>query len=733
MSGQQYMNQSSVQLNGVLEKILFSNQENGYCVAKLSTGQRDSITVTGVLTGVQCGETLVLTGVWQSHPRFGRQFRIQSFRTQLPSSLHGLRKYLGSGLIPGIGPKYAEKIVDHFGEQTLEVLSNNSGRLREIPGIGKERAISIKRAWDEQQTLRNWMIFMQSHGIGLAHARKLWQRYGSDAPERVRSQPYRLAWEVSGIGFKTADKLALSLGFQHDGPERLQAGLTYSLIQSAEEGNTALPSELLLERTHTLLEVSIDQLRPILDEMIRTERLLSLPGTSLLQVPHYFKAENRIAHALFQIWHTPSSLPSIKLDAAIHWSEQRTSISYAPEQRQAIYSSLSNKICILTGGPGTGKTTLLRAVVSILKAKNVRITLASPTGRAARRLAESTGLTAQTIHRLLHLDPATGEPSYNKDKPLKTQFVIVDEVSMLDHVLAANLLEAIPAEAHLLLVGDSDQLPSVGPGNLLAELVQSRAFPVIRLQQVFRQGERSSIVWAAHEILRGNQSLPGILGSQSEESPSDLRLLKANDIDAIKQHLTRLLRQEIPTSHSSLDLLMDVQVLIPMHRGDAGISQMNLWLQDLLNPARNPSVSLRGFRTGDKVMQTRNHYEKQLFNGDVGKIEKIFPEENALQASFDQRTVLLENEELADLQLAYAVSVHKSQGSEYPIVIMLILNQFFPMLQRNLLYTGLTRGRRQVFLVGEEAAMTTAIRKKDAQRRYTGLGWRLQQTHSSPS
>ncbi len=727
MSGRNHFNHPSVRLNGVLEKILFLNEENGYCVAELSTGQRDSVTITGVLTGVQCGETLELQGDWQSHPRFGRQFRIHSFRTQLPSSLHGLRKYLGSGLIPGIGPKYAEKIVDHFGEQTLEVLTHNSGRLREIPGIGKERALSIKRSWDEQQILRDWMIFMQSHGIGLAQARKLWQRYGSDAPERIRNQPYRLAWEVSGIGFKTADKLALSLGFQHDGPERLQAGLTYSLLQSAEEGNTALPAELLLDRTHLLLEVSADQLRPILREMVDTERLLRLPGTPLLQMPHYFKAENRIAHTLFQIWHTANSLPPVKLAAAIDWSEQRARLSYAPEQRQAILAALSNKICILTGGPGTGKTTLLRAVVSILKAKNVRITLASPTGRAARRLAESTGLPAQTIHRLLHLDPASGEPAYNKDKPLKTQFVIVDEVSMLDHLLAANLLEAIPPEAHLLLVGDSDQLPSVGPGNLLSDLIHSHVFPVIRLQQVFRQGERSSIVWAAHEILRGNQSLPGILGARTPDSPTDLQLLQANDAATVKQHLARLLQKEIPSAHPGFDLLMDVQVLVPMHRGDTGIAQMNLWLQELLNPPRDQASALRGLRAGDKIMQTRNHYEKQLFNGDVGKVEKIYPEENALQASFDQRTVVLENEELADLQLAYAVSVHKSQGSEYPVVIMLVLNQFFPMLQRNLLYTGLTRGRNQVFLIGEEAAMTTAIRKKDAQKRYTGLGWRLQQ------
>lgn len=715
---------------GVLEKILFLNEENGYCVAELATEAHGNITVTGTLTGVQCGETLDLEGLWQNHAKFGRQFKISHFRTRLPSSLHGLRKYLGSGLIPGIGPKYAERIVEKFGVDTLEVLTNNSGRLREIPGIGKERALKIKRSWDEQQTLREWMIFMQSHGVGIAQARRLWQRYGSEAPELIRKNPYRLAWEVSGIGFKTADKLALNLGFSNFGKERLEAGLSYTLIQAAEEGSTALPRELLLERTRQLLEIPDQHLPPILDEQIASERLLALAGTSLLQTSLYFKAEDRISRALDQLQHTSSSLPPIKHEAALEWSEQRAGFKYAPEQRTAILQTLSSKISIITGGPGTGKTTLLRAVVAILKAKKVHVTLASPTGRASRRLAESARLPAQTIHRLLHLDPATGEPAYNRKKPLRTGFVIVDEVSMLDHQLAANLLEAIPPEAHLLLVGDADQLPSVGPGNFLAELIQSRVFPVVRLQQVFRQGERSSIVWTAHEILRGNQTLAGTLATAPLHEGRDLQLLKSESNEQTREHLTRLFRHEIPSSYPRLDLFMDVQLLVPMHRGESGIGQMNLWLQDLLNPVDDLAPQLRGFREGDKVMQTRNHYEKQLFNGDVGKIDKIHPVDGSISIRFDNRLVTLEAEELHDLQLAYAVTVHKSQGSEYPIVIFLVLNQFFPMLQRNLLYTGITRGRKQVYLIGEESAITTAIRKRDVQKRYTGLGWRLQNVHS---
>lgn len=711
---------------GVLEKILFLNEENGYCVAELATEKQGNFTITGTLTGVQCGETLELEGEWQNHSRFGRQLKITAFRTRLPSSLHGLKKYLGSGLIPGIGPKYAEKIVEKFGTETLNVLSNDSGRLREVPGIGRERAQKIKRSWDEQRSLREWMIFMQSHGVGIAQARRLWQRYGSEAPELIRANPYRLAWEVSGIGFKTADKLALNLGFSNFGQERLQAGLAYSLIQASEEGNTALPRELLLERSRLLLDVPIEHLLPILDQQVAQERLLHLSGTSLLQTPLYFKSEDRITRSLFQLWQTDSRLPPIKQQAALEWSEQRAGFHYAEEQRDAILQTLTSKICVITGGPGTGKTTLLRAVVAILKAKKVHVTLASPTGRAARRLAESAGLPAQTIHRLLHLDPASGEPAYNRNKPLKTDFVIVDEVSMLDHLLAANLLEAIPPHAHLLLVGDSDQLPSVGPGNFLAELIQTHIFPVTRLQHIFRQGERSNIVWAAHEILRGNQTLAGTLASTPLHEAKDLQLLKAGTTEETRQQLTRLFRHEIPARFPNLDLFMDVQLLIPMHRGESGIGQMNLWLQDLLNPERDSSPVLRGFREGDKVMQTRNHYEKQLFNGDVGKIERIHPVEGSIAIRFDQRLVTLEAEELHDLQLAYAVTVHKSQGSEYPVVIFLVLNQFFPMLQRNLLYTGVTRGRRQVYLVGEESAVTTAIRKRDAQRRYTGLAWRLQ-------
>jgi len=821
---------NSASLSGVLERIIFLNEENAYTIAefrpdtasgpfdgfdrltasrlKATSGEAPSrekksgaaariekVTIVGPLPGVQCGETLHLTGEWTRHTQHGDQFRVTAFKSELPSSVYGIRKYLGSGLVPGIGKVYAEKIVDVFGADTFRVLSEESARLRRVPGIGPKRATAIKHAWDGQRAQRELYIFLQTYGVTPAQCVRLVERYGAQAKPILLSEPYRVAREIDGIGFKTADRIAINLGFANDAPPRLDAGLLFALETLQEEGHTAYPQGELIDYAANLLETSGELLAARLDALVETKQLVRhtagtaapaelkvespklkagsaaspnlQPSTfnlqpaarnALLQLPVLDRAERKIAAVVERLGRVGSGLPPIKAGAAIEWAQQKAGFAFHELQRTAVQNALTHKFSILTGGPGTGKTTILRSLVEILKAKKVRVHLAAPTGRAAQRLAETTGGFASTIHRLLKYDAATGGFTANENTPLATDFLVVDEVSMLDARLAAALLQAVPARAHLLLVGDTDQLPSVGAGNVLKDLIavadapaklkvessklkasdgaspnsQPSTFnlqpvnPVTRLSVVYRQQGQSTIVTTAHAINSGDPSLPPVVNHVADAKAwSDLTFVAADSAEDCLQKIIEVCTKLVPQNWKWFDPVNDVQVLAPMHKGVAGVANLNVQLQAALNVSTHATAILRGpageFRAGDKVIQLRNDYDKNLFNGDIGMVISVNASAGTLTANFDGARHEFDRGALGNLALAYAISIHKSQGSEYPVVIIPLLKAHFVMLQRNLLYTAITRGKKKVILVGEPAAYAMAVRNNESKQRCTHL------------
>jgi exodeoxyribonuclease V alpha subunit len=742
------------------------------------------VTIVGPLPGVECGETLHLTGEWTRHAQHGAQFKIAGFKSELPGSVYGIRKYLGSGLVPGIGKAYANKIVDAFGTDTFRILSEESGRLRDVEGIGRKRASAIKQAWDSKRTERELYIFLQTYGVTPTQCVKLVKQYGVEAKRILTTEPYRVAREIDGIGFKTADRIAINIGFANDAPPRLDAGIIYALETLQEDGHTAYGEADLRDYTAELLETDFRLIEARLSALVDAKALVRhtaagaepaaalkgerstlkderpFPGSvsdfqpstvnpqlhergALVQLPHHDRAEHKIAATVTRLTRTSSSLPPIKVDAAVHWAEQKAGFAFHELQRVAVRAALTSKLSILTGGPGTGKTTILRALVEILKAKKVRVHLAAPTGRAAQRLAETTGGFASTIHRLLKFDSARGRFTANEQSPLATDFLIVDEASMLDSRLAAALLQAVPSRAHLLLVGDTDQLPSVGAGNVLKDLISvsgstrdatlsshsvragqtGSSFPVTRLSVIYRQQGQSQIVASAHAINAGDPSLPPAVNEVSgAHAWSDLNLIIAQDADDCVRKVQELVTDYIPRVLPWAHPVNDVQILAPMHKGTAGVANLNAQLQATLNGnARGLRVAGNEFRAGDKIIQLRNNYDKNLFNGDIGTVVRVEQEAGTLEAEFDGVQHTFARGEFGDLALAYAISIHKSQGSEYPVVIVPLLKAHFMMLQRNLLYTAVTRGKKKVFIVGESAAYAMAVRNREAKLRVTHL------------
>jgi exodeoxyribonuclease V alpha subunit len=728
-------------LEGVLERITYANEENGYTVARVDTGRGsgDLLTVVGSLLGAQPGESLRMEGRWGSHPQYGKQFTVENYTTVLPATVQGIRRYLGSGLIKGIGPRIADRITEHFGIDTLDVIEGKPERLIEVPGLGPKRTKMIAEAWEEQKAIKEVMVFLQGVGVSTSIAVRIYKQYGDASISVVRGEPYRLAAEVWGIGFLTADRIAQSVGIPHDSPQRVKAGLQYALSQSSDSGHCYLPEEQLIADSVKLLQVDTGLVIDCLAELVEETGVVrqTVPGgpegepVSAVYLVPFHRAEISLAGRLLRLLRTGEDrLPAfrgVNWDQALSWLAGRTGADLAPEQGQAVRLALSEKVAVLTGGPGCGKSFTVRSVVELARAKQARVVLAAPTGRAAKRLAELTGVEASTVHRLLELKPG-GDAAYDQDRPLDADLVVVDEASMLDLLLANKLVKAVPPGAHLLFVGDVDQLPSVGAGEVLRDLLASGSpVPSVRLTRIFRQAQQSGVVTNAHRI---NAGAPPITHGMK-----DFFLFVEEDTEEAGRLTVDVAARRIPAKFG-LDPRRDVQVLAPMHRGPAGAGTLNGLLQQAVTPAR-PDLPERRFggrvfRVGDKVTQIRNNYDKGangVFNGTVGVVTSLDSVEQRLTVLTDEdEEVPYDFDELDELAHAYAVTIHRSQGSEYPAVVIPVTTGAWMMLQRNLLYTAVTRAKRLVVLVGSRRALGQAVRTVSAGRRHTALDHRLDNT-----
>jgi exodeoxyribonuclease V alpha subunit len=723
-----------VELAGQIEHITYFSEESGYTVAKVKVhGQWDLVTVVGNMMSPLPGEILKMKGEWSFHPRFGEQFKVQTYQVEVPATIYGIQKYLGSGLIKGLGPKMARRIVDKFGKKTLDIIEHQVHRLMEINGIGEKRIAMIQQAWVEQKEIRDVMLFLQSHGVSSGYATKIFKQYKDQSIAVVKQNPYRLAMDIVGIGFIIADRIAGQLGFPKNSEKRAEAGVLYVLQNLSDEGHVFYPYEALVQKCTDMLEVDSPLVVQAMDKLSLLKNIIIEPldgfsdtqasSQKAVYLAMFHLCETSIALKIHKLLSTPITLPSIDTDKAVAWVQRKLDARLARRQASAIKNALQNKILVITGGPGTGKTTIINAILKIVKKQGVKTLLAAPTGRAAKRMKEAADHDAQTIHRLLEFSMQHGGFQRNEMMPLACDMLIIDEASMIDTILMHHLLKAVPLHATLILVGDVNQLPSVGPGNVLNDIITSDAVPVVMLTEIFRQAKESRIITNAHRINSG--LFPTVDPPGNGLGKTDFYFIEQEDPERVLQIILELAVNRIPIRFG-LNAIDDIQVLSPMHKGIVGAGNLNTELQNTMNP-REAGVT-RGnnaFRVNDKVMQIKNNYDKSVFNGDIGRIRRIDTNNQEVVIGIDDRDITYDFSELDEITLAYAISVHKSQGSEYAAVVMPVLTQHYILLQRNLIYTAVTRGKQLVVLVGTKKALTMGIKNNKTTRRFTYLQQRI--------
>ncbi len=708
-----------------IDQIVYSNEDSGYTVARGTASRSgEQVTVVGTLVLARPGDSIRARGDWTTHPRFGRQFRISDYQTLVPTTAAGVERYLGSGVIPGIGPVMAKRIVERFGTDALDVIGNAPERLAEVEGIGSARIDMIRGTWQEQREVRDVMIFLQSHGVGPGYAARIFKRYGRAAVQVVRENPYRLATEISGIGFVIADRIAEQLGIDRCSSQRVRAGLVYVLERLCDEGHCYCPEPELVRRCSDMLGVSGEQVEQALRNAGREKAVvLDVPSGGrreaegrAVYLPLLYSYERGIAEKLLLLSTSGKQMKGLSIAGALKRAQNRLSITLASGQAEAVRLALEKKVLVITGGPGTGKTTIINAVLQAGAGMSGGALLAAPTGRAAKRMSETTGREAMTLHRLLRYNPRSGEFEKNAHSPLQCELLILDEVSMIDACLMFHLLQAVPRQATLVMVGDVNQLPSVGPGAVLRDIIDSGSVPVVELTEIFRQARESRIITNAHRINSGE--MPDL--SSSRENPGDFYFIERENPEDALAMVVELVGSRMP-ARFGLDPVHDIQVITPMHKGAAGTENLNAALQDALNADAQAISGTRSIRLYDKVMQVKNNYDREVFNGDIGIVRSVDPKASRIVVEFESRGVAYDAADLDELTLAYAVSVHKAQGSEFPAVIMPVLTQHYVMLQRNLIYTAVTRGKRIVVLVGTKKALSIGVRTSRSDRRYSRL------------
>ena len=707
-------------LSGLVERVTFHNPETGFCVLRVKArGHRDLVTTVGHAAMISAGEWITASGIWINDRTHGLQFKAHFLKTSAPSTIDGIEKYLGSGMIRGIGPVYARRLVKMFGKDVFDIIEETPERLREVGGIGPKRAEKITSGWADQKVIREIMVFLHQHGVGTARAVRIFKTYGTDAVQVMSENPYRLAKDIRGIGFRTADLIAEKLGIEKTAMIRVRAGISFALSEAMGDGHCGLPRAELLGLAEKLLEVPAPLIESALLQELAESTVTAdrVANTECIFLTGLYLAEQGIAEHLKRIRAGSLPWPDIDANKALPWIEQKTGLSLADSQAEAIRTALKSKIMVITGGPGVGKTTIVNSILRILAAKDVKLLLCAPTGRAAKRMSEATGMEAKTIHRLLEFDPKAFGFKRNDENTLECDLLVIDETSMVDVPLMQSLMKAVPSGAALLIVGDIDQLPSVGPGQVLADIIGSDAVPVVHLTEVFRQAAQSKIITTAHSINAGR--LPDLGRPEGE---ADFYFVSAADPEQAVARIVELVAKRIP-GRFGFDPIKDIQVLCPMNRGGVGARSLNFELQATLNPAGDKKVERFGwtFAPGDKVVQIENDYDKDIYNGDIGTIEDVDLDEGEVAVDFDGRTVIFVFGELDTLVPAYAATIHKSQGSEYPAVVIPVMTQHYAMLQRNLIYTGVTRGKMLVVLVGQKKAVAIAVKNVSGRRRWSKL------------